>query len=150
MSSTVTLRTVVFFGSARDVQPPWGGDKRLGDRVLAHVKSVLNERKATLPDAPSSSPPKSTEQSSVEVRHEVTVFDPLEVFSSKTGALATSGAELKTPHFHLGGSAPAEMNEMRDTIKQADCILVVSPEYNHSVPPALSSLLDHFGGSNYG
>lgn len=38
---------------------------------------------------------------------------------------------------------------MRDTIKAADAIVVVTAEYNHSVPPGLLSMLDHFGGSNF-
>jgi len=42
-----------------------------------------------------------------------------------------------------------KLKEMADAIKAADCYVVVSPEYNHSVPPALASLLGHFGGSNY-
>merc|ERR1711924_537998 len=31
----------------------------------------------------------------------------------------------------------------------ADCYVVVTAEYNHSIPPALSSMLGHFGVSNY-
>merc|ERR1712159_650825 len=42
------------------------------------------------------------------------------------------------------------MDAMRDVIKAADCFLVVTAEYNHSIPPALSSMLGHFGGSNFG
>lgn len=38
---------------------------------------------------------------------------------------------------------------LKRTIEDADCYLIVSPEYNHSVPPALSSLMDHFGASCY-
>ena len=48
MGSVRTLKTVVFVGSARDVVPPWGGDSRLGDRVLAHVEAVLAQRRTTL------------------------------------------------------------------------------------------------------
>ena len=35
------LKTVVFLGSARDASPPWGGDKRLGDRVLLFLKAQV-------------------------------------------------------------------------------------------------------------
>lgn len=38
------LRTVIFMGSARDITPPWGGDSRLGTRVLNWVKSVVENR----------------------------------------------------------------------------------------------------------
>jgi NAD(P)H-dependent FMN reductase len=41
------------------------------------------------------------------------------------------------------------METMKDAIKAADCFLVVTCEYNHTIPPALSSMLGHFGGSNY-
>lgn len=33
--------------------------------------------------------------------------------------------------------------------RAADCYVVVSPEYNHTVPPALAGLMGAFGGSNY-
>lgn len=134
MASKV-LKTVVFLGSSRDMQAFWGGDKRLGDRVLKYVVNFLNERRVTVGD--------------VKVKHEVTVFDPLEVFG-EGGALHSSGAQLTTPHFYFKqGESPSEMSEMRNIIKEADAYLIVSPEYNHSVPPALSSMLGHFGGSNY-
>jgi NAD(P)H-dependent FMN reductase len=34
-------------------------------------------------------------------------------------------------------------------IRDADAFIIVTAEYNHSVPPALSNLLDHFGSSAY-
>lgn len=40
----MTLKTIVFVGSARDIAPPWGGDKRLGDRIVNWVKATLNAR----------------------------------------------------------------------------------------------------------
>lgn len=80
--------------------------------------------------------------------HEVTVFDPVTVFGAG-GALENDG-ELKAPHFFFaGGTAPPAMDAMQQTIKAADCYLIVSPEYNHSIPPALSSMMGHFGGSNF-
>jgi NAD(P)H-dependent FMN reductase len=44
---------------------------------------------------------------------------------------------------------PAAAKELQQAINDADCYLVVSAEYNHSIPPALSSVMGHFGGSNY-
>ncbi len=77
-----------------------------------------------------------------ELKHDVTVYDPLEVFHPETGALGYSGAELQKPHFFIkGGEARKSMDEMRDAIKAADAFVVVTPEYNHSVPPALSSMI---------
>lgn len=134
MTSRV-LKTVVFMGSARDISPPWGGSSRLGNGILSWVKNELSQRSAELGDET--------------ITHEVTVFDPLEVFAPG-GALAESGAELKTPHFFFkAGEAPAAMDTMAQTIKAADCFLIVTAEYNHSLPPALSSMMGHFGGSLY-
>jgi len=100
------LKTVVFMGSSRDMKAFWGGDKRLGDRVLKHVVEVLTQRKSNV--------------GSVKVEHDITVFDPLEVFGEE-GALKSSGSELKTPHFYFkAGSAPKEMEEMRTIIRDAD------------------------------
>jgi len=42
------------------------------------------------------------------------------------------------------GQAPEPLQGLADRIKAADAFLVVSGEYNHSIPPALSNLLDHF------
>lgn len=85
------------------------------------------------------------------IAHTVTVYDPLEVFG-EGGALADSGAEVKKPTFFYGKepALPAGAAQMRDTIKDADCLLVVTPEYNHAAPPALLGMLDNFGGSNFG
>lgn len=133
--ATRTLKTVLFVGSARDIVPPWGGDSRLGNRVKAHVLSVLQTRASTCGEET--------------VKHDVTVLDPLEVFG-EGGALEGSGAEIKTPHFfHGNGDAPEGMQALRDVIAAADCYIVVTPEYNHSIPPALTGLMGHFGGSNY-
>jgi NAD(P)H-dependent FMN reductase len=40
--------------------------------------------------------------------------------------------------------APDVLKRMAKLITPADAYIVVSGEYNHSVPPALSNLLDHF------
>jgi NAD(P)H-dependent FMN reductase len=45
---------------------------------------------------------------------------------------------------HEPGSAPATLEKLAEIIKAADAYIVVSAEYNHSIPPALSNLLDHF------
>lgn len=40
--------------------------------------------------------------------------------------------------------APSALASLARSIKSADGVIVLSPEYNHGVPPALSNLLDHF------
>jgi NAD(P)H-dependent FMN reductase len=42
------------------------------------------------------------------------------------------------------GQAPQVLEKLAGIIKAADGYLIVSAEYNHSIPPALSNLLDHF------
>ena len=135
--SAVTLKSVIFFGSAKDIVAPWGGPSRLGDRVLKYVVNTLTDHKGKVGDQ--------------EVSYDIKVYDPLEVFDpDKGGALAHSGAECRHPHFfYKPGGAPEPMNIMQQEIKDADCYFIVSPEYNHSIPPALSGMMDHFGGSNY-
>jgi chromate reductase, NAD(P)H dehydrogenase (quinone) len=56
--------------------------------------------------------------------------------------------ELKTPTFFLK-ELPPDVQRLKDIIVEADCYIIVSPEYNHTIPPALSSLMGHFGGSCY-
>ncbi|HKL17807.1 MAG TPA: NAD(P)H-dependent oxidoreductase [Halalkalibaculum sp.] len=42
------------------------------------------------------------------------------------------------------GEAPNVLQSLADIITEADGYIIVSAEYNHSIPPALSNLLDHF------
>jgi NAD(P)H-dependent FMN reductase len=42
------------------------------------------------------------------------------------------------------GTAPEGLERLAGQIKAADAFVIVSGEYNHSIPPALSNLLDHF------
>ena len=42
------------------------------------------------------------------------------------------------------GEAPALLEELADLFRRADGFVIVSAEYNQSVPPALKNLLDHF------
>lgn len=42
------------------------------------------------------------------------------------------------------GSAPEVLERLATTYRASDGFVVVSGEYNHSIPPALSNLLDHF------
>jgi NAD(P)H-dependent FMN reductase len=42
------------------------------------------------------------------------------------------------------GTAPPVLERLAAVIKPADAYVIVSAEYNHSIPPALSNLLDHF------
>jgi NAD(P)H-dependent FMN reductase len=104
--------------------------------VLAHVVEQLKAHTSTI--------------AGETVTYDVTaVFDPLEVFAAG-GALYDSGAQLTKPIFMTKpAEIPAAMTAMGEVIKAADAYLIVTPEYNHSLPPALTSMMGHFGGSSY-
>ena len=42
------------------------------------------------------------------------------------------------------GQAPEILERLAGQIRSADAYIIVSGEYNHSIPPAISNLLDHF------
>ena len=45
---------------------------------------------------------------------------------------------------HEPGKAPETLQRLADLYRVVDGFLIVSGEYNNSIPPALSNLLDHF------
>ena len=52
------------------------------------------------------------------------------------------------PHFAYAKSrVPAELDALARKIESADGYVMVSPEYNHAMSPALANLLNHFGSS---
>ncbi len=54
------------------------------------------------------------------------------------------------PHFAYAKSkAPSGLNKLAEKIESADGFVMVSPEYNHSISPALANLLNHFGSSSF-
>jgi NAD(P)H-dependent FMN reductase len=67
--------------------------------------------------------------------HTVTLVDPLEV------QLPLLDRMYKE---HPKGSAPPSLERLAALFRAADAFVIVSAEYNHSIPPALSNLLDHF------
>ena len=42
------------------------------------------------------------------------------------------------------GAAPEALEKLASLYRQADAFVIVTGEYNHSMPPALVNLLDHF------
>jgi NAD(P)H-dependent FMN reductase len=67
--------------------------------------------------------------------HEVTLVDPVAL---KLPLLDRMYKE------YVKGSAPPELEQLATLYRSADAFVVVSGEYNHSIPPALSNLLDYF------
>ncbi|WP_221794506.1 NADPH-dependent FMN reductase [Oceanobacter mangrovi] len=52
------------------------------------------------------------------------------------------------PHFaYSSRQVPEPLQRLADKIAAADGYVMVSPEYNHSMSPALANLLNHFGSS---
>ena len=72
--------------------------------------------------------------------HAVQLVDPLE--------LDLSGAFK--PHFaYAPGKAPQALEALAEAISAADGYVMVSPEYNHAMSPALAHMLNHFGASRF-
>lgn len=67
--------------------------------------------------------------------HEVTLVDPLDV---KLPLLDRMYKEYPK------GAAPDVLERLATLYRAADAFIVVTGEYNHGVPPALTNLLDHF------
>lgn len=67
--------------------------------------------------------------------HEVKLIDPVE------HALPLLDKMYKE---YAPGQAPEVLERLAGWIKSADAFIIVTGEYNHSIPPALSNLLDHF------
>lgn len=67
--------------------------------------------------------------------HETTLIDPIEY---RLPLLDRMYKEYPR------GQAPAVLEQMAAHLRAADAYVIVSGEYNHNVPPALSNLLDHF------
>ena len=67
--------------------------------------------------------------------HEAPLVDPLEL---KLPLLDRMYKEYPK------GEAPETLERLAELFRRADAFVVVSGEYNHSIPPGLSNTLDHF------
>jgi chromate reductase, NAD(P)H dehydrogenase (quinone) len=72
--------------------------------------------------------------------HGVTLIDPLDFDLS---------GPFKPQFAYAEGRVPAPLDALADRIAAADGYVMVSPEYNHSMSPALMHLLNHFGASRF-
>jgi len=70
-----------------------------------------------------------------ERKHEAKLIDPLEYKLPLLEKMYKS---------YDKGKAPKQLEELAKIFKESDAIVVVSAEYNHFPPPALTNLLDHF------
>eukprot|EP00501_MAST-03F_sp_TOSAG23-6_P001674 GSMAST32.ASY1.ANO1.1744.1 assembled CDS len=130
--ATRTLKTVVFLGSCRS-SPPFFGmlPSRTGDRVLQYVKRMTNEH-----------------NSSSSVKLEIEVVDPVNFPSCM--ALDTNNGN---PTYYTAKDATKtgqdDLAKLVTLVKAADCFLIVTPEYNHTIPPALTAVMNQVGCSLY-
>lgn len=67
--------------------------------------------------------------------HQVTLIDPVEF------PLPLLDRMYKD---YEKGAAPGVLERLAGILREADGYVLVSAEYNHSIPPALTNLLDHF------
>jgi NAD(P)H-dependent FMN reductase len=77
--------------------------------------------------------------------HEVTVLDPRETHDGFYMTLM----EKAMFHYKEGEEIPAALQETAQCLRKADCYVVCSPEYNHSLPPGLTNLMNYFGSKTY-
>ena len=58
---------------------------------------------------------------------------------------------LKQPlHFYRDQTeAPQWLQDAGKVVADADAYLIISPEYNSTIPPALSNMMDHFPPRSY-
>jgi NAD(P)H-dependent FMN reductase len=70
--------------------------------------------------------------------HRVNLVDPMEIRLDP----------VFKPHFsYQKGKAPEGLESLAQSIVAADAFVMISPEYNHSMSPALAHFLNHFGSS---
>jgi NAD(P)H-dependent FMN reductase len=67
--------------------------------------------------------------------HDVTIVDPVKIQLPMLDRMYKE---------YPKGQAPAVLEDLATLYRAADAFVIVSGEYNHSIPPALSNLLDHF------
>ncbi|MFA0356552.1 flavoprotein [Vibrio breoganii] len=68
----------------------------------------------------------------------IEIIDPLDY---------DTGGIFKPEFAYSRQQVPQDLETLANKIKNADAYVMVSPEYNHSMSPALAHLLNHFGSS---
>lgn len=73
--------------------------------------------------------------------HDAKLFDPQE--------LDLPLLKKASFFYREGEEKPQVLINMEKDLREADGFVFVSGEYNHTIPPALSNMIDHFGASVY-
>jgi len=76
-----------------------------------------------------------------EANHHVDLLDPL--------VLPAPVVSKPLHHYKDYKDAPVWLVQADEKLRAADAVVVVSAEYNHTIPPALSNLMDHFPLASY-
>lgn len=109
---------------------------------MAHFLVFLGSTRTTTPPSPARLGERvaRTCTTLLNVHENVTaeIIDPLDI----------SLNDPFKPHFaYSSTNVPQDLSALAGKIAKADGYVMVSPEYNHSMSPALSHLLNHFGSS---
>jgi NAD(P)H-dependent FMN reductase len=107
---------------------PWRERQAMALNILVIVGSVRMDRIGIRPA-------RYLHQLCASRGHEATLVDPLEY------RLPLLDRMYKE---YPADQAPETLQRLSRLIKSSDAVVVVSGEYNHSIQPALSNLLDHF------
>jgi chromate reductase len=77
--------------------------------------------------------------------HALSVLDPRESHDGFFMRL------MEKAHFHYkdGEAVPAALEAAAVSVRAADAFVVVTPEMNHTISPALTNTMNYFGGSLY-
>lgn len=125
----MSLNVLLFLGSARSAAPHWAKYKpfpaRTADRVLAFVQSRVKALGGI----------------------NLTVVDPLE-HPSLIDLTINNG---NPTYYHSSNveDCGKEFVTLVSQVEAADAFLVVCPEYNHTIPPVLTAMMNHVGCSKY-
>ncbi|GMI26597.1 hypothetical protein TeGR_g6781 [Tetraparma gracilis] len=132
MASKRILNCVAFLGTTRSAQPFFKAlPPRTGDRVLAYVQSAVT----------------SVNEASPDVELSITVIDPID-YPSATNLCTNDGNPTYYHTMDMTTLAP-DLQKLVGLVEAADCFLVVCPEYNHTIPPALTAIMNQVGCSKY-
>ena len=116
------MKFLLFLGSVRESTPP--RPARLGYRVALACEQYL---RMAYPDI------------------EIELIDPLDPIIKPVFEQAV----FKSQFSYAQGKAPVGLEQLAEKISLADGYVMISPEYNHSLSPALAHLLNHFGSSRF-
>ena len=127
-TATTALKCVLFMGSARAKPSPWNSDDtgRLGDRILKFFQARVATHNAV--------------EGATKI--EVEVFD--------TNEMSWAQTVMQSPMYFLkSDDVSDEIKAACAKVEAADCYMVLTPEYNHTMPSALTNLMNQFGCSKY-